>query len=86
LRKVYLPQLYPYLMAAARNGLSLVWKIVLVVELIGRSNGVGFQLGVHFQFFDIASILAYSGAFILVVLAVEAMVLRPLETSLTRWR
>lgn len=86
LRKVYLPQLYPYLMAAARNGLSLVWKIVLVVELIGRSNGVGFQLGVHFQFFDIASILAYSGAFIVVVLVVEAMVLRPLEASLTRWR
>ena len=38
--KVYLPQLYPYLFASARNGLSLIWKIVLVVELLGRSNGV----------------------------------------------
>ena len=31
--KVYLPQLYPYFMAATRTGLSLIWKIVLVVEL-----------------------------------------------------
>ena len=36
--KVYLPQLYPYLMAAARSGLALIWKIVLVVELLGRSS------------------------------------------------
>ena len=40
----YLPQLYPYLIAAARGGLALIWKIVLVVELLGRSNGVGFKL------------------------------------------
>ena len=63
LRKVYLPQLYPYLMASARSGLALIWKIVLVVELLGRSNGVGFQLNIFFQFFDIASILAYTLAF-----------------------
>jgi NitT/TauT family transport system permease protein len=41
---IYMPQLYPYFMAAARSGLSLIWKIVLVVELLGRSDGVGFQL------------------------------------------
>ena len=47
--KVYLPQLYPYLLLSARSGLALVWKIVLVVELLGRSNGVGFQLGIYFH-------------------------------------
>jgi NitT/TauT family transport system permease protein len=47
--KVYWPQLYPYLFAAARNGLALIWKIVLVVELLGRSNGIGFQLGNYFH-------------------------------------
>lgn len=84
--KVYLPQLYPYLMAAARSGLALIWKIVLVVELLGRSSGVGFQLGTFFQFFDIASILAYTLAFALVVLTVEGVMIRPLERHLTRWR
>lgn len=86
LRQVYLPQLYPYLMAAARGGLALIWKIVLVVELLGRSNGVGFQLHTFYQFFDITSILAYTLAFAGVVLLIEASIMRPLERHLTRWR
>ncbi len=85
-RKVYLPQLYPYLFAAARNGLALIWKIVLVVELLGRSNGVGFQLGNYFHYFDIKGILAYTFAFALIVLALETLLLRPLEQGLNRWR
>lgn len=86
LRRVFLPQLYPYFMAAARNGLALIWKIVLVVELLGCSNGVGFQLQVFYQFFDITSILAYTLAFAGVVLLIEAVVMRPVENRLTRWR
>ena len=86
LRRTYLPQLYPYFMAATRSGLSLIWKIVLVVELIGRSNGVGFRLGLYFQFFDIANILAYTASFVAIVLAVEGFAIRPLERRLTRWR
>ena len=86
LSRVYLPQLYPYLMAAARSGIALIWKIVLVVELLGRSNGVGFQLHSFFQFFDIASILAYTLIFAAVILAIEALLVRPLEHRSTRWR
>jgi NitT/TauT family transport system permease protein len=58
IRHVWLPQLFPYLMAATRGGLALIWKIVLVVELLGRSDGIGFQLHMAFQVFDVASILA----------------------------
>jgi NitT/TauT family transport system permease protein len=84
--RVYLPQLYPYLMASARSGLALIWKIVLVVELLGRSSGVGFQIGTFFQFFDITSILAYTLAFAGVILVIEAGAVRPLERRLSRWR
>lgn len=86
LRLVYLPQLYPYLMAATRSGLSLIWKIVLVAEFVGRSNGVGFRLYLYFQYFDITNILAYSASFIAVVLAAESWLIRPLERRLTGWR
>ncbi|HEV2548601.1 MAG TPA: ABC transporter permease subunit [Stellaceae bacterium] len=86
LRLVYLPQLYPYFMAATRSGLALIWKIVLVAELVGRSNGVGFQLGVYFAFFDITNILAYTASFIAVVAAAESLAIRPLERRLLRWR
>jgi NitT/TauT family transport system permease protein len=86
LTKVTLPQLYPYIMAAARNGLALIWKIVLLVELLGRSDGVGFQLSIYFQYFDISAILAYTLAFVGIIFFIESAVLRPLEVHLTRWR
>jgi NitT/TauT family transport system permease protein len=86
MRKVFLPSLYPYLMASARNGLALIWKLVLVAELIGRSNGVGFQFNIFFQYFDITGVFAYSAVFIAVVMGVEVLAVRPLERRLTRWR
>jgi NitT/TauT family transport system permease protein len=86
LRHVVLPQLAPYLAAAARSGLSLVWKIVLVVELLGRPNGVGFEIGIAFQLFDVTRILAYALAFVAVILLVETVLVQPLERRASRWR
>lgn len=86
LRHVVLPQLWPFLATAARTGLSLIWKIVLVVELLGRSNGVGFQLSLFFQLFNVAGILAYTIAFVAVVQLIELLLLQPLERRATRWR
>ena len=84
--KVILPQLYPYLLSAARSGLSLIWKIVLVVELLGRSNGVGFKLYGFFQFFDISGILAYTLAFVLLIIFVEFILVRPFERKIAIWK
>lgn len=86
IRKIYLPQLYPYIMATTRLSLSLIWKIVLFVELLGRSDGVGFQISMFFQSFDIKSILSYSFAFILVVLFIENFILEPLDRRIKRWK
>ncbi len=85
-RHVLAPQLAPYFAAAARSGLSLVWKIVLVVELVGRSNGVGFQINVAFQLFDIKLLLAYALPFVGVMLAIETLLVQPLERNASRWR
>jgi NitT/TauT family transport system permease protein len=86
LRHVVLPQLAPYFAAAARSGLSLVWKIVLIVELLGRPNGVGFEIGVAFQLFDVTKILTYALAFIAVMLVIETFLVQPLERHVSRWR
>ena len=86
MRHIVLPQLAPFLAAAARSGLSLVWKIVLIVELLGRPNGVGFEIGVAFQLFDVTRILAYALAFIAVMLAVETFLVQPIERHIARWR
>jgi NitT/TauT family transport system permease protein len=86
LRHVVLPQLAPYLAAAARSGLSLVWKIVLIVELLGRPNGVGFEIGVAFQLFDVTRILAYALAFVAVIMTIEMALVQPIERRASRWR
>jgi NitT/TauT family transport system permease protein len=83
---VVLPQLSPYLAAAGRSGLSLVWKIVLIVELLGRPNGIGFQIGVAFQLFDVTLILAYALTFVAVILVIETAVVQPIERRASRWR
>lgn len=86
LRHVILPQLHPFLMSATRSGLALIWKIILMVELLGRSNGMGYQLHLFFQWFDIASILAYTVAFVSVIQLLEFAILKPLDNFAKRWR
>jgi NitT/TauT family transport system permease protein len=86
LRHVIMPQLYPYVFAAARSGLALVWKIVLIVELLGRSNGVGFEIQLYFQQFDVTRILAYSIAFMVIIQVIEWAIFQPLERRAGRWR
>ncbi len=81
-----LPQLAPFFAASARTGLALTWKIVLVVELLGRSNGVGFELQTAFQLFDVATVLAYALAFTLVVQIIEVGLIQPWERHANRWR
>ncbi|MEJ2620214.1 MAG: ABC transporter permease [Candidatus Thiodiazotropha sp.] len=83
---ITLPQLLPFFAVAARSGIALIWKIVLVVELLGRSNGVGFQLHLYFQLFDVTGIMAYSFSFILIMLTIEYALLQPLERKINRWR
>ena len=85
-RHVVLPQLAPFFAAATRSGLSLVWKIVLVVELLGRPNGVGFEIGTAFQLFDVATLLAYALPFTAIMLAIETLLVQPFERHAARWR
>ena len=86
LRHVILPQLAPFIAASARSGIAVIWKIVLVVEFLGRSSGIGFQIHLYFQLFDVGMVLVYALSFIAVMLAVEWMLLQPWERRARRWR
>jgi len=86
LRYVVLPQLLPYLATAGRSGLSITWKIVLIVELLGRPSGVGYTLNLLFQNFNVTGILGYGLAFAALMLVVETALLQPFERRATAWR
>lgn len=83
---VLLPQLAPFVAAAARGGLSIIWKLVLVVEFLGRPDGVGFQIHLRFQLFDVAGVMAYALAFVGVMLVVDVALLQPSEGRARAWR
>jgi NitT/TauT family transport system permease protein len=86
LRHLVLPQLAPWLAVAARNGISVIWKIVLVVEFLGRSNGIGFRIHLYFQQFETAHVLVYSLAFVFVMLIIEHTMIQPWEAHAARWK
>ncbi|MBD3678618.1 MAG: ABC transporter permease [Rhodobacteraceae bacterium] len=86
MRHVTLPQLAPHFSSAARNGLAIIWKLVLVVEFLGRSNGIGFQIHLYFQLFEIGHVMAYAMTFVLLMLVVEVILIQPVERGVRAWR
>ena len=86
LRLIWLPQLMPFVMAAVRTGMALIWKMVLVFEVLGSDGGVGFRIGIFFQYFDMEGILSYTTVFVALVMLFEHGVLRPVERRVVRWR
>ena len=84
-RHVILPQLWPYLFASMRNGIAIIWKIVLVAEFLGRPNGVGFQIHLYFQLFETRYVLAYALSFVAVMLAIEFGIFSVWERRANAW-
>lgn len=85
-RRVILPQTVPFLFAAARYALALTWKIMIFVELLGRSSGVGYRIQYWYNLFNMERVLAAALPFVVLMLIIELVVLRNLEHYLFRWR
>lgn len=83
---VIIPQLLPYIFASARFGLGLCWKVVVVIEMLGFSSGVGYKVTQSFQLFDMPGVLAWTLSFTIVMLALEYGVLNHLEERWMGWR
>lgn len=84
--RVVIPQVLPYVMAAARFALGIIWKVTVLVELLGRPDGVGYMLNHSFQMFQMANVFAWTLFFTFVMLSIELAVLKPLENRLFAWR
>jgi NitT/TauT family transport system permease protein len=85
-RRVLMPQILPYVMASARFGLGIIWKITVLVELIGRPNGVGFKLFYWYQLADMRQVLAWTLLFTIIMLMIELLILKPIERRIFAWR
>jgi NitT/TauT family transport system permease protein len=83
---IWIPSLVPHLIGGARVGLSLGWKVIVLVELFGLSNGVGYQLNSEFSSQNVAGVLAWTIVFWAVMVVIEYGILQSLERRFSRWR
>ncbi|HWI73340.1 MAG TPA: ABC transporter permease [Baekduia sp.] len=86
LTRLWLPAIAPYLLSGARLGLSLGWKVLVLVEMFGMSSGVGYQLQQSFSAQDVSAVIAWTLLFSVAMAILEYGVLAVIERRVTRWR
>jgi NitT/TauT family transport system permease protein len=84
--QVIIPQLIPNIFAATRYGLGLAWKVVVVVEMFGTSNGVGYQVMKAYQVFNMEGVIAWTLTFVVAMIVIEYGIITFAERRLTAWR
>jgi NitT/TauT family transport system permease protein len=84
--QVILPQLVSNIFAATRYGLGLAWKVVVVVEMFGTSNGVGYQVMKSYQVFNMEGVIAWTLTFVVAMVVIEYGIINLVERRLTAWR
>lgn len=86
LTDLYLPHVVSYLFPAWITALGTAWKVVVMAELLASADGVGAALAVSRAQLDTTATLAWIGAVIGSLLAVEYLLLEPVKRELERWR
>jgi NitT/TauT family transport system permease protein len=86
LRKVYLPQLMPYIFSAFRYAFGQTWKIVALAETFGLKFGIGYMFFFWFEQFNIRQTLAWIMMFVILMLVLEHGVFARLEGRAFAWR
>src|SRR6185503_7903186 len=71
IRKVYLPQLMPYIFAAFRYAFGVTWKIVALAETFGLKYGIGYMFFFWFEQFNMEQVLAWVIMFVILMLIME---------------
>jgi NitT/TauT family transport system permease protein len=86
LRRIWIPLLYSFLVSGCRIGFSIAWKVIVLVEIFGMSNGVGYQLNSQFSTQNVEGVIAWTLAFWVAMLGVEHGIFHPLEKHANHWK
>lgn len=85
-RHIVVPHLAPYLFTGLRFGFSIAWKVTVLTEIFSSSRGVGFEMRVATQLFEMDEFLAWILLFFFLALFLEKVVLQAFEDRFFRWR
>lgn len=85
-RDVIFPQLVPSILAAVRTSFALSWKLVVIIEALSASRGVGAQMLRSFRILNVSEMIAWALLFTIVMGVADVAVFQALERRLLRWR
>ncbi len=86
LRKIYLPSILPYFFSGARLAFGFGWRVSLVAETLGSSDGIGYRLRQAADLVQTDQVFAWTLLLVVLMLLIESGVLKPLERRLFRWK
>lgn len=86
LAKIYLPTILPLFFSGARLALGFGARVSLVAETLGASSGIGFRLRQASDLVQTDQVFAWTLTLVALLLALETMVLKPLERRLFAWK
>src|SRR4029078_9757778 len=86
IRKVFLPQLMPYLFSAFRYAFGMTWKIVALAATFGLKYGIGYMFFFWFGQFNMDQVLAWIVMFVVLMLILEHGVFARVESRMFAWR
>lgn len=86
IRRIYIPSLMPFFFASIRFGFAIAWKIVILAELFGAENGIGYMISYWYHMFNMRQVLAWVVIFTILMFALEYGIIRPLERKILSWR
>lgn len=84
--KIYLPSILPYFFSGARLAFGFGWRVSLVAEALGSSDGIGYRLRQAADLVQSDKVFAWTLMMVALMLALEAGLLKPLERVLFRWK
>jgi len=85
LRHMILPAIVPEIFTAWKVNLGIATRVVIIAELVGSTLGIGYQLRLSQDLFNMAAVVAWTLALVLFAVVGEQM-LALLERRLLRWR
>ena len=86
LRKIYLPTILPYFFSGARLAFGFGWRVSLVAETLGSSDGIGYRLRQAGDLVQTSQVFAWTLLLVSLMLLLEGGLIKPLERHLFRWK
>ena len=86
LRRVVVPSIMPFFVAAARIAFAHGWKATAIVEIFGGPSGISYEIQEWFGLVNIPAVLIWVGVFALLLLTIEYGIFAPVQKYLFRWR